>query len=303
MVPGKNISKEADLFTSPIRVSDQLVRFNRDLGVFDVTYAAAWELGRFLALQSKTVSTELYHWKQAHIQIQRILESTKELEHLPLETPVPEVELPPAIKSWLENVQHLRGIPLNYLLPDEHMLPPESIRFFYVDCLWLECLQMGALSIGQSTKKINELLPSLSKPSTLITGFLLRSDVVTGWPGLQVDGYSDNQHLSCLHVDRLAKDILICLFDGKPNAVDFHLKPEVMHFGMDGPDKDSAKFYVLQRNTDGSTSESKIDIPWQDEGLRVISINNLAREMKTDTSAQFTFQMIEEGARVRFNLI
>jgi hypothetical protein len=46
--------------------ADTLVRFDPSTGLFDVGYAAAWQLGRLMALQDKSFSIPLYQWKRAH---------------------------------------------------------------------------------------------------------------------------------------------------------------------------------------------------------------------------------------------
>jgi hypothetical protein len=245
LVPGKNITDKAN---PPIQVSDELMRFNPGLGIFDVSYAAAWELGRFLALQSKSFSTALFQWKESHVRSSK--ESKGTLTHVPLGTPAPAGEVPPTVKTWLEGVERLEGIPFNYLVPDEHMLQPGDIRFFYLDWLWLECLQKGALSLGRSTASTDEWIASLAKPPRQTTGFLLRSEVVAGWPDLLVDGYTISTaepllsiKLQPLRMDTLAKDILICLFDGKPDAIDIRLQPEGRSFRVPRQ--------VQDMNTDG----------------------------------------------------
>ena len=43
----------------------------------------------------------------------------------------------------------LEGIPFHYLVPDERLLPPESLKFFVVDPAWLAALRDGAFSIGR----------------------------------------------------------------------------------------------------------------------------------------------------------
>jgi hypothetical protein len=44
----------------------------------------------------------------------------------------------------------LHGVPFNYLVPDEGMPSPESIRFFYLDMNWVDALLDGAFSIGRN---------------------------------------------------------------------------------------------------------------------------------------------------------
>ncbi len=45
------------------QASDQLLRYDPDSGMFDVSYAAAWELGRLLALHDRAFATALFRWK------------------------------------------------------------------------------------------------------------------------------------------------------------------------------------------------------------------------------------------------
>ena len=51
--------------TLPAHSSDELLRYNPALGMLDASYAAAWELGRLLALQDKRFSTTLFRWKRS----------------------------------------------------------------------------------------------------------------------------------------------------------------------------------------------------------------------------------------------
>ncbi|MFD2568561.1 hypothetical protein [Pseudotenacibaculum haliotis] len=51
-------------FKLPFSSSDSALVFDPTTGLFDASYAAAWELGRLMALQNKSFSTELYNWKK-----------------------------------------------------------------------------------------------------------------------------------------------------------------------------------------------------------------------------------------------
>jgi hypothetical protein len=206
LVPGKNTTRSDNLPTFPIRTADQLVRYNPDIGMFDVSYAAAWELGRLLALQNKRFSVDLFNWKRSHAQ--RLKDAESQLTHLPFATPATSLDMPATVRDWFGRRERLEGVPFNYLVPDENMLPPESIRFFQMDWLWIECLLDGAFSIGRvlaSDHHRDRRLKAdhLTRPSQRVSGLLLRSDVVVGWPGLLVDGYEiiDNQ------VDRYADEL------------------------------------------------------------------------------------------------
>ncbi len=193
LVPGANTS---DSFELPVRSADKLVFYDDMYGVFDVSYAAAWELGRLLALKSTRFSQSLYHWKRTHARARKDLLNAAEsgLTHLPFDGPAASLELPREVSSWFEHLLLLEDVPFNYLVPDERMLPPESMRFFQVDPLWLECLFDGAFSLGRMSRfdpHHDEKLKNDSnfEPLWRISGFLMRSDIVAGWPGLLIEGY------------------------------------------------------------------------------------------------------------------
>ncbi|MDB9389651.1 hypothetical protein [Microcystis aeruginosa] len=294
--------------TLPIRTADKLIIYNPDNGIFDLSYSAAWELGRLLTLQSKNLSVSLYNWKRTHRQS---LQNTE--THLPVYNQ-PNTELPDSIYNWFEDLSLLKGVPFNYLVPDEQMLPVESIRFFYLDSLWIECLLDGAFSIGRVTTsdhkhdQENKTNPAVNN-YPIVTGFLLRSDVVSGWLGLLVDGYNEvvnndqpvdeDKKIELLRMERLSANVLICLFKGEIKTVDIHQKPETLHFGLDSGDKNKT-FYKKLRS--GKNIDSDV-FPWRDKNKKVININNLAIAIKNSssfTSAQLALEMIEGVEKVRF---
>lgn len=148
----------------------------------------------------------------------------------------------------------------------------------------------------RDTKHATSTATSLvQNPHAIVTGVLLRSDVVSGWPGLLVDGYSGQRHetqLPLLPVERLSKNVLLCLFVGKVTAVDIHQKPETLHFGFNRPDASAP----------GSDySKDKIGpIAWKEKDKRVVDICKLTQG--SHHSAQFALDMIAGVERVRFQL-
>jgi hypothetical protein len=59
-------------------------------------------------------------------------------------------DIPAEVAAWLARLVLLYGVPFNYLIPDEGMLPKESIRFFFLDPIWIQCLVQGACSVGNT---------------------------------------------------------------------------------------------------------------------------------------------------------
>lgn len=54
----------------PYADPDQLLRYDPTTGLFDTTYAAAWQLGKLLALHDNSYAAALYRWKLTHTQQQ-----------------------------------------------------------------------------------------------------------------------------------------------------------------------------------------------------------------------------------------
>jgi hypothetical protein len=180
--------------------------------------------------------------KKLTTQISSLYNTPQQLQQLVETTPI----CPEGITSWLGRLQLLKGVPINYLVPDERMLPPESIRFFQLDNNWMAALLDGAFSIGrnltESTQQPSVSLKidafahpevnrgtltaaaairsnSLGLPADVvsfevISGFILRSSLVQSCPGLGVNPYplgatpSDPypEALKILRMERLGED-------------------------------------------------------------------------------------------------
>ncbi|SFD86850.1 hypothetical protein SAMN05518672_103600 [Chitinophaga sp. CF118] len=291
--------------------SDDLSQFYAENGMFNVTYSAAWEIGRLMALSSKDFSVNLFKWKRLTAQHVHKTRQSAAHEHLPVFAHGHNHELEKSLwdlhlQPWLNQLATLQNIPGNYLLPDEKLLPKESIRFFYVDKNWLVAALSGAFSVGgdwdaASQKDDNFFNDFLDLEGCRIKGFLLRSDLVDGWPGLIIDGYDANNTKLLPLRRQLSKNILLCLFDADIDKVVFHQKTEVMHLGLE---KDNENFLKRIRNEDGTETNITIPITWQsNSGARVINMAELAKGLNKDgRPASFAMNMIEGIPRVIFNI-
>lgn len=311
-------AEHKDSLSLPARAADALVRYNATTGLFDISYAAAWQLGVLLALQSKQFSTNLYLWKRTHAQQLRQAEQQLRYASLPLQgQSVDASEQFQAISTWFANLSLLRGIPFNYLVPDEAMLPKESIRFFWVDSTWVDCLLDGAFSIGrvisvdhaQDSSQGTDNSSPATNPHDQLTGFLLRSDVVAGWPGLQISGYDGSgKNLPLLRSESLSPNVLLCLFEGEIQSVALSLKPETLHFGLDEDGHIPPGYTKILRDSQGNEQESlNIPvIPWRQQTRRILDIASLANAIQQKmaispfNAAPFALQMIEGSEEVVF---
>jgi hypothetical protein len=265
--------------------------------------------------------------------------------------------LPGAVTGFLARLRLLYGIPFNYLVPDERMLPSESLRFFYLDGAWVDSLLEGALSLGNSTsgdaamsRAVAPLLHQsshagarairpalLGMPAAPIdgsitpvanpTGFLLRSQVVTGWPGMEVHGFdAAGNELPILRLEQVGPGVLLGIFDGVARKLVLNEHPEALHFGVDEnlDDPDPEKFtksfrYVAQvgGNQPGSPVPEatapalKVQDYVRTADGSVLRIGDLAGALQAGlktaqvydgpfTSAEFALEMIEGVGRVIF---
>jgi hypothetical protein len=177
--------------------------------------------------------------------------------------------VPLDLRQWLARLRLLEGVPFAYLVADSLLLPPESIRFFYVDRNWTDALIQGALSAGTANSADRAQLEQLHAPirneideeerlvrmpggeevqkgpAGTITGFLLRSRAVSGWPGMHVRAYrrevgKDNEiipeshpdRIKVLRLERLAPAVLLALFDGVPAVVHLEEPRHGLQFGV-----------------------------------------------------------------------
>lgn len=182
-------------------------------------------------------------------------------------------KFPDDLAKWMGRLSLLYGVPFNYLVPDEQMLPPESIRFFYLDRNWVGSLLDGAFSIGRNLttddkshalnqdravhgsamNKVHGLKPNVrakifgltaGAPDTdVITGFVLRSSLVQEYPSMGVNAYKlgetpddpNPKMMKILRFEQLGpqSDTLLCLLEGDAYRIDIHEAPQALHYGID----------------------------------------------------------------------
>jgi hypothetical protein len=242
--------------------ADELLAYDATLGMLDASLAAAWTLGRLSALDNAGFATALFDWKQALAQRAWRQHQSGTQAALPLlgggsddAPPVPAV-VQEALRNWAQ----FSGISFDYLVPDDRLLPMESLRMFSVDRDWVEAFVRGACSLGRAASPDHAIervvetevdsLWALLQPSIPTSGVLLRSAVVDKVSDLRMFGYAttptdlDDPPTPPVRTSRLGASALLALFDIDLAALDLHRTPQTMHVGVH-LERDSAGALVV----------------------------------------------------------
>ena len=265
--------------------------------------------------------------------------------------------------DFVGSLKTLNGVPFKYLVPDARMLPPESIRFFCFNPNWISALVAGALSIGQITKSdlfhdqavAEWTAPAASQVSLNLrrkilkqervpapeeepqyAGFLMRSAVVSGWPGLEIVAYESKdatgKTVDPVRIERLSPDVLLCIFKSTFLSVNIHEPKEGVAFGAlpiyppglaetDGVDPTGYEKSLRGLGVNGYTvgqviPECKIAVPLRATGTRVVDMTAYRQAMLTKltslqppawnqdqpfTAAQFTLEAVQGASQFIFH--
>ncbi|MEA5622216.1 hypothetical protein [Nostoc sp. UHCC 0251] len=312
LLPGPNsITLPSTIF--PAQTADRLLRYLTEIDMFDVSYAAAYQLGKLLALQDKTFSINLYNWKrqQAKSQQNSISQHLAVLFDNFTDSQTKMDLVPEKVKAWFAEIALLKNLPFNYLVPDPLILPQESIRFFWVDNTWLECLSHGALALGEkSTSTQAEKQRYIANKEKafgqvfqrVVTGFLLRSAVVSEFPALNVKGFGKNrqQQLNVLRKDNLSDTVLMYLFEGEVRSVNLSLGAEILHFGLGRSQENLVKAIRHEAGKEVFLNEKS----WKNRVCNILNIAELSQQLllKELNASNFSLAMVESSPQVIFSL-
>jgi hypothetical protein len=306
--------------------ADAAMILDPNRGIIDVSYACAWELGRLSALSSPAFVKGLRFFveqKQNVSEFTKEIEDFVESHRSSFKDPIAgdrkpheKITIAKQLIEWIARLVLLYPVPFHYLVPHQSLLPPESLRFFHLDDNWVDALLDGALSIairdvGNERKASRaEMQSALSKivyqhrlrlqgkdpewaPAENYlgipkSGFLLRSRIVTGWPGIEVTARTnakpDQTLPDILRFEQIADGVLFCLARGTIEAVRFREPREGITFGVGSHGKLKTK------------SEELLDV--KSNFLRsgpvggVVDISKLQAALASAGSADFATQMI-----------
>ncbi len=255
---------------------------------------------------------------------------------------VPVVSIPDAsepVLEWLGRLRMLIGVPFEYLVPDDGLLRPETIRFFYVDRNWTDAAVDGALAaatygtrdrvtLQQRHAEVRsavdeaerhqrvggeEVTGSGSRAATL-AGFLLRSRAVSGWPGMHVRATRGDRPLVIMRMERLAPAVLLVIFDDIPDRMEIEEPRQGIQFGVRaGRNAEPAgSWWVDLRNPATGVEASgapKERVPFRAGSAGVLHLTELRRRLTANhggivgptlTSAEMALQLLRYPYRQRF---
>jgi hypothetical protein len=360
--------------------SDAALRYDKTTGFFDISFAAAWQLGRILALQNQEFSKAMVNWRLAQYQLKgsdskkellstilgdtsktelkdKVINYLGALHDIKITTVCekaqnPQTEIPKGVKHFLGELCKLNGVPFSYLVPHAYFLEKRhqknnedysgTLSFFYVDPNWIEALLDGALSIGRGDK--NETLLDLAVSGGFIegympqsvellagekkkeerrlntTGFLFRSDLISGWRGIEIQAFNEEgELLPALRFERIDSDIFLGIFNGNISKINIKQPYEGLQFGIKKNTRGYSKNLKNENGTNQEIPDGTADVSKElnDKLIKdnIIDIAGLAAVMQqklTDkkwmdtegkskgryfTSAEFAYQMVDSPVK------
>jgi hypothetical protein len=288
-------------------------------GGTDTTYAAAFELGRLMAINNTAFAKEFVNWKvqtAAALRAQKI-GLGKSTNHIVQNTQAQTQAMPESVKDQFVSWSKLSGIPYQYLVPDPQLLPTESLRYFHIDINWINAFLCGAFSIGHTVPAdlrlyLNEILLA---DSTVYQGFLLNSFAVSGWPDYDVDAcligkvtlMKDKKKTvtkeevalpakALVYRKNISTDIEMVVYNQKFDELTFHLHHSKVHSGFL---YESSNYQKILNS--GTSTQSSINTKMTPDRT-IKSLEALATQINATSVSEFAAGMLEGTAAVRFNI-
>lgn len=258
-------------------------------------------------------------------------------------------------QEWLGDLTLLKGVPFLYLVPDDRSLPQNALRFFHVDPNWVRALLEGAMSVGRDTEadtahdavfgddlkaaagraaatirarlfgqappdpdraaEAQDDAPDGERSIPPMSGFLLRSRVVSDWPGLRAKGKGTPpgadtvDTLRLLRLEQLSDTVLIGLFRGRLTKLRLGRAVETLHFGLRREDEHWAVGLHDPKTgaPEGKTLSATGAMRNQGDD-RVVQAGALAQKLaghfgeSAFTSAEYSLQMVQSTREVVFTV-
>jgi len=128
------------------------------------------------------------------------------------------------------------------------------------------------------------------------SGFLLRSSIVSGWPGVEVTASTnaapDPNLPKILRLDQVAEGVLFCLARGSLETVTFREPREGITFGVSSDGK-------VKASKSGKVLDVRKDLLRAPEG--VVDIAKLREQLESSGSAEMATDMIRKPEQQDIN--
>ena len=168
----------------------------------------------------------------------------------------------------------------------------QAVNGNFIDGYQTQSMEISGGTIEKKGRRLNT------------TGFLLRSDLVSGWRGLEITAFdADNQLLPALRFERIDSDIFLGIFDGNIASISIKQPYEGLHFGI----KNNNAYIKNLKNEDGTNQEiadGTADVNAElNDGLiknNVIDIAGLARVMQEKLTAKNWMEITDESKGIHF---
>ena len=216
----------------------------------------------------------------------------------------------------------LYEVPFIYLVPEENQLPRETLKFFELDPYWIQSFLDGACSIGRNTRYDishdeamiqiayrcamehnaqvrRELVPDRiyederQKTGSIYSGFLLHSQMVSDYNGLEITGEDEKgNELVLVRLEHRSHMVMLGIFGGRLHKVKIAQPKESLHLGINSS-------CLRDIRTGQRRPDKKLEIK-PDENRR-IPVGEIAKNIKNVlaadkiTSAELALELIQNA--------
>lgn len=197
------------------------------------------------------------------------------------------IVIPERLRDFLMDLRLLRRIPLSYLVPDQKLLPPESIRFFHVNQTWVDRVidgvfsntTVGTVDFHYSLTTLQMIRAAIDPAPQGMTGILIRSELTRRWPKMIVRGFSSlaagvdaESTVKVLRAEALSRDIFIALFAGQPRRVHIREPFDGVRFGVE---TEGNTLVVDHVKPDGQILSDEVTVPLRSQAFRTLDVDGL----------------------------
>jgi len=257
-------------------------------------------------------------------------------------TPTSDPEAAELVIDWLGRLRLLHGVPFEYIVADHGLLRPETIRFFHLDRNWTDALVDGALAAGtygtrdrtnvaevhamlrdrvDNAERAQWVTPPSRGEAANVTGFLLRSRAVSGWPGMHIRAFrtvrGTEHQLDVMRIERLSPAVMLAMFADIPDRLEIEEPRQGIQFGVrsrESGDPTGSWMLDVRDPDDGENAGRVVPVPFRRGSAGVIHMTELktrltapaadggARDLLGSTldSAELALQMLQYPYRQRF---